>query len=133
MLNASKYFMVYNPYPLAIRVSVVICSFLSHILALNQSIQDYSSHYSMDTPPRTPPDSLHIHYCDFAYEHRGPFRMAVADVGETTAKTFAELIPLSYSHGAPVCLTNIVAPQTTVRLNYGYLRWQSQTSLVTSS
>ena len=88
----------------------------------------------MDTPPRTPPDSLHIHYCDFAYEHRGPFRMAVADVGETTAKTFAELIiPLSYSCGAPVCLTNIVAPQTTVRLDDGYLRWQNQTPLVTSS
>ena len=60
--------------------------------------------------------------------------MAVADVGETTAKTFAELIiPLSYSCGAPVCLTNIVAPQTTVRLDDGYLRWQNQTPLVTSS
>lgn len=51
----------------------------------------------MDTPPYTPPateypfvDSLHIHYCDFAYEEKGPFRMPVPDIGETTAKTFAE-------------------------------------------
>ncbi|KAL2051216.1 hypothetical protein ABVK25_008464 [Lepraria finkii] len=53
----------------------------------------------MDTPPYTPPateypfvDSLHIHYCDFAYEEKGPFRMPVPDIGETTAKTFAELL-----------------------------------------
>lgn len=51
----------------------------------------------MDTPPYTPPaveyssvDSLLIHYCDFAYEHRGPFRMPALDIGEATAKTFAE-------------------------------------------
>ena len=51
----------------------------------------------MDTPPYTPPaieyssvDSLLIHYCDFAYEHKGPFRMSALDIGETTAKTFAE-------------------------------------------
>ncbi|KAL6719894.1 hypothetical protein ACLMJK_001815 [Lecanora helva] len=51
------------------------------------------------TPPGTPPatassshDTLHIHYCDFAAEHKGPFRMAVTDIGETTAKTFAELL-----------------------------------------
>lgn len=56
----------------------------------------------MDTPPDTPPptahssiDSLHIHYCDFAYEHKGPFRMAVTEIGDTTAKTFAECVPLS--------------------------------------
>ena len=49
------------------------------------------------TPPGTPPanalsshDTLHIHYCDFAAERKGPFRMAVTDIGETTAKTFAE-------------------------------------------
>ena len=51
----------------------------------------------MDTPPYTPPaieyssvDSLLIHYCDFAYEHKGPFRMPALEIGETTAKTFAE-------------------------------------------
>lgn len=52
----------------------------------------------MDTPPHTPPlsslDSLHIDYCDFAYEHKGPIRMAVTDIGDTTAKTFAELVHL---------------------------------------
>ena len=51
----------------------------------------------MDTPPYTPPaveyssiDSLLIHCRDFAYEHKGPFRMPALDIGETTAKTFAE-------------------------------------------
>lgn len=47
------------------------------------------------TPPGTPPvasshDTLHIHYCDFAAEKKGPFRMAVVDIADTTAKTFAE-------------------------------------------
>jgi len=52
------------------------------------------------TPPGTPPatapsshDTLHIHYCDFAAERKGPFRMAVIAIGETTAKTFAEYVP----------------------------------------
>ena len=51
----------------------------------------------LPTPPGTPPpaapithDTLHIHYCDFAAEQKGPFRMAVTDIGDTTAKTFAE-------------------------------------------
>ena len=52
----------------------------------------------MDTPPRTPPseeeapsfDSLQIHYCDFAYEKRGRHRLPVIDIGDVTAKTFAE-------------------------------------------
>jgi len=51
----------------------------------------------MDTPPDTPPadrrsssfDSLHIHYRDFAYEDKGPHRMAVTEIADTTAKTFA--------------------------------------------
>lgn len=51
----------------------------------------------MDTPPYTPPptgasNSLHINYCDFAYEHKGPFRMPVTDIGDTTAKSFSELL-----------------------------------------
>ena len=53
----------------------------------------------MDTPPYTPPpidhssiDALHIHYYDFAYEDKGPFRMAVTDIGDITAKSFAESV-----------------------------------------
>ena len=64
----------------------------------------------MDTPPHTPPpigqssiDSLHIHYCDFAYEQKGPFRMAVTDISDTTAKTFAELV-LLFSSVPLVCV-----------------------------
>lgn len=76
----------------------------------------------MDTPPYTPPptghssiDSLHIHYCDFAYEHKGPFRMAVADVGESTAKTFAELVPFS----VPAALGSVWLTQLRLRLLSG--------------
>lgn len=39
-------------------------------------------HYSLD--------QLHIHYCDFAYEPKGPFRMANGNIGDATAKIFAE-------------------------------------------
>ena len=60
----------------------------------------------MDTPPYTPPprdhssiDSLHIHYYDFAYEDKGPFRMAVTDIGDVTAKNFAESVQFL---GAPL-------------------------------
>lgn len=52
--------------------------------------------WSPPTPPTTPPatglsshDTLHIHYRDFAAQDKGSFRMAVTDIGETTAKTFA--------------------------------------------
>ena len=59
--------------------------------------------------------------------------MAVADVGESTAKIFAELISFSPSCDAQFCLTDTVAPQTSVRLDHGYLRGQSKAPLVTSS
>ena len=39
-------------------------------------------HYSLD--------QLHIHYYDFAYEPKGPFRMANGNIGDATAKIFAE-------------------------------------------
>jgi len=39
-------------------------------------------HYSLD--------HLHIRYCDFAYKPNGPFRMANTNIGDATAKTFAE-------------------------------------------
>lgn len=35
-------------------------------------------------------DSLHILFRDFAYEHKGYFRMANPNIGDATAKTFAE-------------------------------------------
>ena len=37
-------------------------------------------------------DSLHIHYCDFAYKRPGPFRMASTNISDVTAKTFAEYV-----------------------------------------
>ncbi|KAG8528545.1 uncharacterized protein KY384_007463 [Bacidia gigantensis] len=53
----------------------------------------------MDTPPQTPPpigpsspDYLDIHYWDFAYEEKGPFRMPTSNIADTTSKTFAECI-----------------------------------------
>ena len=52
---------------------------------------------AMDTPPATPlagewspPDYLDIHYWDFAYKDKGPFRLYTADIGTTSAKTFAQ-------------------------------------------
>jgi len=36
------------------------------------------------------PDSLHVHYHDFAYTPNGPFRMAGGNIADVTAKTFAE-------------------------------------------
>ena len=54
----------------------------------------------MDTPPITPPpyghsstDYLDIHYWDFAYEEKGPFRMPTIEITETTSKSFAEYGP----------------------------------------
>lgn len=44
-------------------------------------------HYSLD--------HLHIRYCDFAYKPNGPFRMANANIGDATARTFAEYVCLS--------------------------------------
>ena len=51
----------------------------------------------MDTPPQTPTsdgnasvDYLDIHYWDFAYEEKGPFRMPTIDIEDTSSKTFAE-------------------------------------------
>ncbi|MCJ1316798.1 hypothetical protein MMC15_002119 [Xylographa vitiligo] len=38
------------------------------------------------------PDTLHVYYCDFAYEPRGPFRMASVNIADASAKTFAELL-----------------------------------------
>ena len=35
-------------------------------------------------------DSLHILFRDFAYKHNGSFRMANTNIGDATAKTFAE-------------------------------------------
>ena len=35
-------------------------------------------------------DTLHILFRDFAYEHNGSLRMANTNIGDTTAKTFAE-------------------------------------------
>lgn len=39
-------------------------------------------HYSVD--------DLHIHFQDFAYQHKGRLRMESTNIGDTTAKTFAE-------------------------------------------
>ena len=62
----------------------------------------------MDTPPQTPTsdgnssvDYLDIHYWDFAYEQKGPFRMPTIDIEDTTSKTFAEYArcyPLALSY-----------------------------------
>jgi hypothetical protein len=35
-------------------------------------------------------DHLHVHYYDFAYEPKGPFRMAAQNIADAPAKTFAE-------------------------------------------
>ena len=54
---------------------------------------DYYSSYHSSLPIRMgyrSLDTLHIHYCDFAYERKGPFRMASTNIGDTTAKVFAE-------------------------------------------
>ena len=40
------------------------------------------------------PDALHVYYCDFAYEPRGPFRMASVNIADASAKTFAEYVSL---------------------------------------
>ena len=86
----------HGPFPCALhRLSL---SYLGRCVHLNAVLKLTGNHWLMDTPPYTPPiehheyfvDSLHIRYCDFAYADRGPFRMAVIDIGDTTAKTFAE-------------------------------------------
>ena len=38
----------------------------------------------------SPPEHLHSYYYDFAYENKGPFRMANGCIGDTAAKSFAE-------------------------------------------
>ena len=40
----------------------------------------------------TPPEHLLSYYYDFAYENKGPFRMANGCIGDTAAKSFAEYI-----------------------------------------
>lgn len=43
-----------------------------------------------------PPEHVSSYYYDFAYEKKGPFRMANGCIGDTAAKSFAEYI-LSWS------------------------------------
>lgn len=83
-----------------VRRSTIILQAVANSLATRQArLDSMDAPRSPPTPPRTPPatelhshDTLHIHYCDFAAEQRGPFRMAVTDIGDTTAKTFAESV-----------------------------------------
>ena len=37
----------------------------------------------------TPPSRLHSYYYDFAYNPKGPFRMANGSIGDANAQTFA--------------------------------------------
>ena len=89
----------------------------------------------MDTPPHTPPPtghssikSLHVHYCDFAYEQKGPFRMAVTDIGDTTARTFAELV-----RRPAACSTDADAYQTLIGFPHEYICWKIQAPLGVTS
>lgn len=91
----------------------------------------------MDTPPQTPPyeeppylDFLHIHFCDFAYEEKGPFRLPVSDIKETTAKSFAEYVlhPVSVPFfctssklSGASRLTSNSSGQSPIRTHHGHL------------
>ena len=46
----------------------------------------------------SPPNSLHSYYYDFAYEDKGPFRMANGCIGDTNAKSFAQSAVTSALH-----------------------------------